>query len=86
MSSLALGRTNVPMKKPSISTTTIAVLFCGRLEVVAAQSVSSPTKEIPLTHQNTLLPRTGSDEPIDTVTSNSGSILEIPQAVQGAGN
>jgi len=71
------------MKKPLMWTASLVALCCSSL-AVAAQSISSATKETPVTQQNTVLPRTGSDEPADTVSrSNSESTLEIPQAVKG---
>ncbi len=71
------------MIKPLIWTASLVALCCANL-AVAAQSISSATKDTPVIQQNTELPRTGSDEPADTVIRpNSGSTLEIPQAVKG---
>ena len=71
------------MKKPLIWTASLVALCWANL-AVAAQSISSATKDTPVTQQTTVLPRTGSDEPADTVSrSNSESTLEIPQAVKG---
>ncbi len=58
-------------------------MCCTNL-AAAAQSTPPATRDVPMAHQNAVLPRTGSDEPADTVIGpNSESTLEIPQAAKG---
>lgn len=84
---LLSGPYNLPMKKSLIWITSLVAIFCGNL-TVTAQSISPATKEIPLTSQNAVLPRTRSGESAEMVNrpdsqSNSQSTLEIPQALKG---
>jgi len=71
------------MKKSLIRTSLLVAMFYSNL-TTAAQSTSPTTKEFPVTRQNTVLPQASWDERAQTVNpSNSGSTLEIPQAVKG---